>query len=346
MPYNLKNNSNVSIPIYDGYKTLLLLPGRTMTVEALTPMMTLFSGKGMFVLSVPKPTPAPVSKTPVPTPRRVANPKILPASGSYIGSKVVTMTCASSGSVIRYTLDGSNPSETKGIIYSVPLTISASRTIKAVAYKTDWLDSFVTSSSYNITIPVVDNPIILPGAGNYSDEQLVTITCATSGSSIRYTLDGSSPSETVGTVYTESFSVSSNQTVKAIAYKSDFTSSSVVSSVYTITIPGTVASPMFSPVGGTYNEDQNITISCSTPGSEIRYTIDGTDPSESVGTIYSEPFIINSNQTLKAIAYKSGDISSSVVFEEYIIPIMLSVDGYGLVVDDIDGESNFVLKIA
>ena len=56
-------------------------------------------------------------------------------------------------------------------------------------------------------------------AGSYGSTQPVTISTTTTGASIRYTTDGSTPSETVGTVYGGPVSVSSNLTLKAIAYE-------------------------------------------------------------------------------------------------------------------------------
>ena len=63
----------------------------------------------------------------------------------------------------------------------------------------------------------------------------MTISTTTAGASIRYTTDGSTPSSTVGTVYSGPVSVSSSMTLKAIAYASGMTSSSVTTATYTIT---------------------------------------------------------------------------------------------------------------
>jgi hypothetical protein len=57
----------------------------------------------------------------------------------------------------------------------------------------------------------------------------------TSGASIRYTTDGSTPSDTLGTVYAGPISVSASMTIRAVAYLSGWTSSSVSDGTYTIT---------------------------------------------------------------------------------------------------------------
>jgi hypothetical protein len=81
----------------------------------------------------------------------------------------------------------------------------------------------------------VETPEISPAAGSYVGTQSITITCATSGASIRYTTNGDTPTDTSGTVYSGAFNLASSATVKAIAYKSAMTNSAVASSAFTIT---------------------------------------------------------------------------------------------------------------
>ncbi len=70
--------------------------------------------------------------------------------------------------------------------------------------------------------------------------------------------------------------------------------------------PNTVATPVFTPDGGTYNTEQNVIITCATPGATIRYTLDSSDPN--VGMIYESNSIIfiDHSLTLKAVARKDG----------------------------------------
>jgi|GEM_PF-4007124 hypothetical protein len=63
----------------------------------------------------------------------------------------------------------------------------------------------------------------------------VTITDTTSGATIRYTTDGSAPSESAGTVYTNSFTVISSCTITAIAFKEGMTDSKPSSVAYVVT---------------------------------------------------------------------------------------------------------------
>ncbi|HTB81721.1 MAG TPA: chitobiase/beta-hexosaminidase C-terminal domain-containing protein [Opitutaceae bacterium] len=168
----------------------------------------------------------------------------------------------------------------------------------------------------------VSDPSFSPAGGTYTSAQTVSITSSTSGALIRYTTDGSTPSETAGTVYSGPVSVSGSETLKAIAYKSGSTDSNVVSATYTLNISQQVAAPTFSPAAGTYTSAQSVTISTATSGASIRYTTDGSTPSETAGTLYSNtPVNVSSSQTLKAIAYKSGSIDSAVSSAAYTISV-------------------------
>jgi len=73
-----------------------------------------------------------------------------------------------------------------------------------------------------------------------------------------------------------------------------------------------VATPTFSPAAGEYYATQNVTISSLTVGATIRYTIDGSTPTASTGTVYSGPITIAATTTLKAIAYNGVLTDSSV----------------------------------
>jgi hypothetical protein len=78
-----------------------------------------------------------------------------------------------------------------------------------------------------------ETPVFSPIQGTYTATQSVTITCGTSGASIYYTTDGSTP-DSSDTLYSGAISVSSTTTLKAIAIKTAYTDSNVSTAVYTI----------------------------------------------------------------------------------------------------------------
>jgi RHS repeat-associated protein len=76
--------------------------------------------------------------------------------------------------------------------------------------------------------------------------------------------------------------------------------------------PSPVSPPTFSPAPGAYNSAQYVTLSTSTSGASIRYTTDGTMPSEAAGTLYSAAFLVSSTTAINAIAYKTGMSDSAI----------------------------------
>ncbi len=81
-----------------------------------------------------------------------------------------------------------------------------------------------------------------------------------------------------------------------------------------------VAAPTFSVPGGTFSAAQNVSIDTTTSGASIRYTTDGSTPSETAGALYSgTPIAIDGTTTLNAIAYEAGMIDSSVTSANYVI---------------------------
>jgi hypothetical protein len=171
----------------------------------------------------------------------VAAPSFSPVAGTYSSAQSVTISSTTSGASIRYTTDGSTPTSTTGTVYSAPVSIGATTTLKAIAYKSGMTDSSVTSGTYTINLPAVAAPTFNPIAGTYSSAQSVTISSTTSGASIRYTTNGTNPTSTTGTVYFTPVSIAATTTLKAIAYKSGMSDSSVTTGTYTITTPDTQA---------------------------------------------------------------------------------------------------------
>ena len=56
--------------------------------------------------------------------------------------------------------------------------------------------------------------------------------------------------------------------------------------------------PAFSPAAGTYTSAQTVTLSTTTSGASIRYTTDGSTPTETAGTLYSAPITVSSTTTI------------------------------------------------
>ncbi len=194
----------------------------------------------------------------------------------------------------------------------------------------------MTSGVYTIN-GACTAPSFTPVPGAYGLAQSVTISTSTAGATIMYTTDGSTPSETAGTVYSGAVNISASCTLQAIAYESGWSDSAVTSGVYTIN--GACAAPSFTPAPGTYALAQSVTISTATGGATIRYTTDGSTPGETAGTVYSTPVSISATRTLKAIAYASGWNDSPVTSGVYTItvtPVAIAQnDSYSVIAENV-----------
>ena len=77
------------------------------------------------------------------------------------------------------------------------------------------------------------------------------------------------------------------------------------------------ASPVINPSGGLYSSNQSVTISSTTSGATIYYTIDGSVPTTS-STVYSGPISLSNSKSIRAIAVKNGFENSELITESYI----------------------------
>jgi hypothetical protein len=83
----------------------------------------------------------------VETMQTVSTPTFNPPAGTYGTTQSVTINCATSGATIYYTTDGTDPDDTN-LVYSSPISISSSQTLKAIAYHILWTPSSIASGNY------------------------------------------------------------------------------------------------------------------------------------------------------------------------------------------------------
>lgn len=79
-----------------------------------------------------------------------------------------------------------------------------------------------------------------------------------------------------------------------------------------------VAAPAISPAAGTYPAPLEVTLSVETPGAEIRYTLDGTNP-QRTSTLYTGPLAFSTNTRIKAKAFKYGMLSGDAVLVSFSV---------------------------
>ena len=248
---------------------------------------------------------------------KVVTPSLTPASGAYGSTQSVSISTTTSGATIRYTTDGSEPTSSSSA-YSAALSVSLTQTVKARAFKTGWTSSDSGYASYWLSEGTVATPTITPAGGTQTSPPLVAIATSTSGATIRYTLDGSTPTGS-SPVFVYPFLVHATTTVKAKAFKAGYTASAAASTTYDVDAAGATPTPLIVPAGGTYATGQTVTITGAS-GATLRYTIDGTDPTTSATSITSGNTVtIAKSQVLKVRAWASGLDPSAVRRADFMI---------------------------
>lgn len=89
-----------------------------------------------------------------------------------------------------------------------------------------------------------------------------------------------------------------------------------------LVLPGvsTVAAPEFEPGSCEFRRSTNVVITCATSGATVRYTTDGSDPTET-SPAYCDPLLVTHRTSLKARAFRDGLSPSPVVSAEYVDPL-------------------------
>ena len=161
-------------------------------------------------------------------------------------------------------------------------------------------------------------PAITPGSETTSAPVQVSITDATTGASVYYTTDGSTPT-TSSTKYSAPFTLTVSATVKALATASGFSNSAVASASYVIQMAQSpAATPVIAPAAGTYSDSVSVSITDTTSGSIIYYTTNGTTPTTG-STQYTGAFTLTTSATVQAIAVATGFTNSAVASRAYTV---------------------------
>ncbi len=173
-------------------------------------------------------------------------PTIAPVAGTYATDQSISLQ-GPAGATLRYTTNGSTPT-TSSTLYTGPFPVSASTTVKARAFHPDWTASATTTAVYTL---VVATPTLSLPTGSYAPGQAVTIACETPGATLRYTLNGTTPTPTSPTWTTGAALPLADVTVTVGAWKTGYTASAVATSSYTLTeafTPGAVAAGTYHSV--------------------------------------------------------------------------------------------------
>jgi hypothetical protein len=104
---------------------------------------------------------------------KVATPVISPNGGSFVNSQLVTLSSATSGASLYYSLDGSTPSTNSNLYVAGGFSLASSAQLRVIAIKSGVPNSDVASASFTIT-PKAAMPIVTPNPGTYATAQTLS----------------------------------------------------------------------------------------------------------------------------------------------------------------------------
>ncbi len=246
-------------------------------------------------------------ESPQPT---VATPILEPPGGVYASAQEVTISVATEGATIHYTMNGIDPTEADPTIASgAAVSVDQSLTLKARAFKPGATSSLVATESYELALWA---PTLSPGSGVYGVSLNVGV-LGPAGSDLRYTVDGTDPTESSSTVLAgHSILVEEPLTLKVRAFRAGYTRSPIAEADYSFQ----TGAPTAVPGPGVYSTPQYVTLSSATPGAEVRYTLDGSVPT-TASALFTAPIGLATATTLMAKAWSGGWAESETMAASY-----------------------------
>lgn len=164
----------------------------------------------------------------------VSTPTIDVDAGTKYNDFNIAMACATTGAEIRYTQDGSTPDQGDTLyITGSNIPIDHTQTVRAKGFKTGYTSSATVTRAYTMQVAT---PTLNPPGGTFSSTTNITVSTITSGATLRYTTDGSTPSTTQGTVISSgsSFPLPACTTVRVIGYKTNYANSGIAANAFSI----------------------------------------------------------------------------------------------------------------
>jgi hypothetical protein len=275
---------------------------------------------------------------PIPPPQ-VAAPVFTPPGGANVPVNM-TITDATLGAAIYYTLDGSLPTQSSAL-YTGTTLLSSAGTVRAAAFLAGWTSSTVASVYYGPPAVPANAQLTRNVAGNSTAAPVVTLNVAAGTNSYCVAVTETlSPGLGAINISSGGNYIASNNVVlwgpifgtnvQTLSYQAvglpgvypvraswsvDGVSGTetagtnlviAASGIFaTIPVPlPQVATPVFTPSAGG-NVPVSVTITDATPGTAIYYTLDGSLPTPS-SALYTGPVPLASATVLRAAAFTNG----------------------------------------
>lgn len=156
-------------------------------------------------------------------------------------------------------------------------------------------------------------PTFTPISGSYAGFVAVVIQSSTPGAIIRYTTDGSVPND-LSTLYTGPVIRASDTVIRARAYADAFLPSNISTIAYDVVQYATEI--LTAP--GTYLGEVLVEVISNSIGVEIRYTLDGSEPTIS-SPLYVAGILLSTSATVKTRAFNPPGGSASAAVATFTI---------------------------
>lgn len=281
------------------------------------------------------------------------NPPVFVTAGGLYETQVDVTISADENTVVYYTTDNSEPT-TESSIYSSPLSLDATTTVKSFAVSSSGTKSEISEAIYYI-VSQNDEDLIDFSQCGYENAEAITSTSGiseivffnyTKGTKPAYYTTGkavrlySSCSLTIKSLwniiavemsYAGSYSANKENTSVSEGTNYDYethrwdigakeaTLNYIAASgqirITNMKFIYAVEAPSFDIEGGVVKRGTRVSITSG--NNDIYYTLDGTEPTAG-SSKYSEPIVVNETMTIKAIAFDSNGNASKVASETYV----------------------------
>ena len=247
---------------------------------------------------------------------------------TYAAPLTVTLAGTDAGSgvaQVRYTTDGTTPSDTTGTVYGGPIALSADTTLTYRAFDVagnaeaaNTIALHVNSTPVDATPPTTTATCTGGACADWHTGPSTVTLAATDNQpgalSTRYTTNGTDPTSTTGTVYTAPFTVAATTALRFRSFDAAGNAEAVQSVSVRIDATVPTASATCNGVACTTAWSRvalNVALTAADAGSgvaQIRYTTTGTAPTASTGTVYAGPVAVTTPTTFM---YRAFDVAGN-----------------------------------
>ena len=231
-------------------------------------------------------------------------------SGVYTEEQQVTLASAMPAADVRYTLDGSPPTQASPPVPPGGLALTEAATLRAAAWAPGYAGSVVRGADYRF---LVGTPALDPPGGEYGTPQTVHALVETPQAQIVYTLDDTQPSASSPAFPPNGLRLERGATLRVQARRPGW-----INGEHGATYAFRVAAPTFSPTPGELPAPTAVSLSSATLGAVVRVTEDGSVPGFA-SPLVTGPRSVARATTLSARAFKAGWLPSATASATYTL---------------------------